>query len=113
MRKWTNHIVNAAIAGIVVTVLLFDTLHPAHARTRDLDYSEFAAANYAASDKYSQPEASIAYSDFLARVEKNEVRNVTIRDHSITGDATDGKRFITYIPDDPSLIGRLTAHGSL
>ncbi len=76
-----------------------------------MDYSELAAANYAASEKYSQPEISIAYSDFIARLEKNEVRNVTIRDHSITGDATDGKRFITYIPDDPSLIGRLTAHG--
>jgi cell division protease FtsH len=52
----------------------------------------------------------IAYSDFVARIDKNEVRSVTIGGRSVHGEMSDGKAFDTVLPDDPSLVQRLLTH---
>ncbi len=57
-------------------------------------------------------QSSLAFSDFVGAIESGEIRDVTIQGHMITGHYRDGGRnFSTYAPDDPSLIGRLTAKG--
>ncbi|MBM3555664.1 MAG: ATP-dependent metallopeptidase FtsH/Yme1/Tma family protein [Alphaproteobacteria bacterium] len=53
----------------------------------------------------------LAYSDFLAEVENNQVANVTIQGRSILGHFADGRTFTTYAPDDPGLVRRLTERG--
>jgi len=40
----------------------------------------------------------LAYSDFLAHVENNEVREVVMRGSQVSGAFTDGTAFSTYIP---------------
>jgi cell division protease FtsH len=57
------------------------------------------------------PQASLAFSDFLAEVEQGRVRDVTIQGSTISGHFTDGRAFSTYAPEDPELIGRLTDQG--
>ena len=55
-------------------------------------------------------QSNLAFSDFVAAIESGEIRDVTIQGHMITGHYRDGGRnFATYAPDDPGLIGRLTA----
>jgi len=49
----------------------------------------------------------IAYSDFIERVEKNDVRNVTINGRTAYGDFADGKKFRTNLPEDGAVIDRL------
>ena len=51
----------------------------------------------------------IAYSDFLAAVDRNEVANVQIQGSTILGhfNTADGRAFTTYAPNDPGLISRL------
>ena len=49
----------------------------------------------------------IDYSEFLARVEDGQVREVEIREKDVTGILQDGKPFETYLPEDPELIGEL------
>ncbi len=55
-------------------------------------------------------QTQMAYSDFLAHVNQNEVREVTIQGHNISGQLSDGRSFSTYAPSDPGLVGRLTDH---
>jgi cell division protease FtsH len=55
-------------------------------------------------------QAAMAYSDFLAHVNQNEVRRVTIQGHNIMGELSDGHSFTTYAPPDPGLVGRLNDH---
>jgi cell division protease FtsH len=50
------------------------------------------------------------YSDFLADVNQNQVREVTIMGHNILGELTDGRGFSTYAPSDPQLVSRLIDH---
>ncbi len=57
------------------------------------------------------PQTSIAYSDFLARVEQQEVRDVTIKGDSIAGHTTDGQAFTTYAPSDPNMVTQLRDNG--
>jgi cell division protease FtsH len=52
----------------------------------------------------------LTYSDFLNRVEKNEVRQVALTGAAAFGELTSGKRFRAVVPDDPSLIGKLLDH---
>jgi cell division protease FtsH len=52
----------------------------------------------------------LAYSDFLSRVDKNEVRQVTLIGTTGFGELSDGRRFRAMTPDDPGLIGRLIDH---
>jgi cell division protease FtsH len=55
-------------------------------------------------------QAPMAYSDFLSHVNQNEVREVTIQGHNITGQMSDGRSFSTYGPPDQGLVNRLTEH---
>ena len=55
----------------------------------------------------------ISYSDFLAQVERDGVRDVTIKGQEITGTTTGGEEFKTFSPesDNRALIGTLLDHG--
>ncbi len=53
----------------------------------------------------------LAYSDFLARVEQEQVATVTIQGKDIAGKLRDGTPFTTYMPDDSTLIETLREHG--
>lgn len=63
----------------------------------------------AAAQTIAQEVNDIAYSDFLGEVNKGEVRDVTIRGATITGDLKNGQPFETYAPNDTTLIARLVA----
>ena len=52
---------------------------------------------------------TVAYSDFLSKVESGKVAKVAIRGSSIEGVTTDGEFFSTYDPRDWRLIDRLIA----
>ncbi|MDO6413212.1 ATP-dependent zinc metalloprotease FtsH [Sphingomonas sp. BIUV-7] len=52
---------------------------------------------------------SIAYSEFLARVEDGSVKEADIGNGVIAGKYSNGAAFKTYAPNDPSLIQRLSA----
>ena len=53
----------------------------------------------------------LAYSDFIGDVNGGRVRSVVIQQHNVTGTLTDGTSFETYLPDDPTLVSRLTGKG--
>ncbi len=55
------------------------------------------------------PQTNVAYSDFLTSVDNGEITEVTIQGDRITGQFRDGRNFITYAPEDPTLVSRLTA----
>ena len=50
---------------------------------------------------------TLAFSDFLAEVERGTVSDVTIQGNTISGHYADGKSFSTYAPDDPKLVETL------
>lgn len=56
---------------------------------------------------------SLAYSDFLNDVTNGQITDVAIQNSSntVTGHFRDGRSFTTYIPNDPSLVGKLTERG--
>ncbi|MBI4824286.1 MAG: ATP-dependent metallopeptidase FtsH/Yme1/Tma family protein [Nitrospirae bacterium] len=56
-------------------------------------------------------EDEIKFSEFLQRVEANEVQEVVIKDTQITGRLKDGKKFKTYLAEYPELIKELKAKG--
>jgi cell division protease FtsH len=49
----------------------------------------------------------LAYSDFIAEVEKGQVKDVQITGKVLSGHLTDGRTFSTNEPDDPTLVQRL------
>ena len=55
---------------------------------------------------------SIAYSEFLTRVNQDNVAQVHIEDHQISGQMTSGQKFNTYSPesDNKAMIGTLMDH---
>ena len=57
-------------------------------------------------------QTQMAYSDFVAHVNQNEVREVTIQGHNIRFQLkdSDGRFISTYAPTDPQLVSRLTEH---
>jgi len=55
--------------------------------------------------------SEFAFSDFIAQVENDNVREVVIQGKDITGVLHDGTPFHTYAPDDPNLVERLEAKG--
>jgi hypothetical protein len=57
------------------------------------------------------PQATLAYSDFLNDVTRNQVADVTIQDNTISGHFTDDRAFLTYAPNDPDLVNRLITKG--
>ena len=50
---------------------------------------------------------SLPYTSFLQKVEKGEVKDVTIQDQKIFGKLANGQSFSSYAPNDPSLVGFL------
>lgn len=48
-----------------------------------------------------------SYSQFLAEVEKNNVKSITISGNTINGLLNDDQKFSTYLPDDPELMSIL------
>ncbi|CCA93177.1 MULTISPECIES: ATP-dependent zinc metalloprotease FtsH [Novosphingobium] len=57
-----------------------------------------------------EPDLEIAYSDFIARIDRNDVREVVISDSMVKGVLADGKRFQTTTPQDAGLVPRLLDH---
>jgi cell division protease FtsH len=57
------------------------------------------------------PQSTLAFSDFVADVNRGQVTDVTIQGNSIVGHFTDGRAFTTYSPQDPGLVGRLIEKG--
>jgi cell division protease FtsH len=54
---------------------------------------------------------SLAYSEFLDRVEAGQIGEVTIEGDYVTGHFSGtGQEFTTYLPDDPALVQRLREH---
>ncbi|HTP83211.1 MAG TPA: ATP-dependent zinc metalloprotease FtsH [Alphaproteobacteria bacterium] len=54
------------------------------------------------------PSSTLAYSDFLAAVDRGQVTDVTIQGSTIHGHFQDGRAFSSYSPNDPSLVSKLT-----
>ncbi|MFN7955287.1 MAG: ATP-dependent zinc metalloprotease FtsH [bacterium] len=56
--------------------------------------------------------STITYSEFQERVDRGDVKKVTIRGNHVTGtSATIVGQFHTYTPQDPTLVQRLQEHG--
>jgi len=55
-------------------------------------------------------EQEMIFSDFMTRLESNEVESVTIKGSIITGSLKDGKKFKTYIAEYPDLVKVLRSH---
>jgi len=61
---------------------------------------------------FNQPQtqsAKLSYSEFMQKVNAGDVVSVKIQGKKITGVATGGSKFLTYAPEDPSLVGSLMA----
>jgi cell division protease FtsH len=54
---------------------------------------------------------TLAYSDFIAEMNKGDIHQVQIAGHDVTGVLNDRTHFQTYVPDDPTLAQRLTDKG--
>ena len=57
------------------------------------------------------PDSKLAFSDFIAELDRGQVADVTLQGRSIEGHYSDGRSFSSYAPDDPKLVDRLTAKG--
>jgi cell division protease FtsH len=55
----------------------------------------------------------ISFSQMLSEVDAGRVRDVLIQGPEIYGTFTDGRRFQTYAPSDPTLVQRLHGKGVL
>jgi len=55
-----------------------------------------------------RPQFTLAFSDFLNDVSRGQVADVTIQGNNISGHFTDNRAFMTYIPNNPDLVNRLT-----
>ncbi|WP_019222787.1 ATP-dependent zinc metalloprotease FtsH [Bartonella rattaustraliani] len=53
----------------------------------------------------------ISYSEFLQKVESNELKNVTIQGQKLTGQTVDNRGVSTYAPYDPDLVEKLGNKG--
>ncbi len=59
---------------------------------------------------FTQPKGQqeiVIYSDFVAYVDKGQVKEVTIQGENVTGKLADNKSFKTFMPKDTDLIGTL------
>jgi len=57
--------------------------------------------------KQSRSEPEIIFSDFMAAVERGDVREVVIQENKIQGKYNNGEQFRTFAPDDPELMKSL------
>lgn len=62
-----------------------------------LVFDYFGNNNYATNN-------NLAFSDFLHKVEENQVSDVVIQGHTISGHFVDNKGFVTYAPEYPNLV---------
>ena len=53
----------------------------------------------------------LSFTEFMASVESNQIKDITIQGDSIKGKTRDGSGFYTFVPDDPSLIPSLRSNG--
>lgn len=53
----------------------------------------------------------VTYSQFIDEVKQGHVAKVVIDGHSIRGERSDGKSFVTYAPSDPWLVSDLLKYG--
>ena len=66
---------------------------------------------------FKNPQANIKggnqviFSEFLTSVENGEVQKVEIQGNNIKGVYSNGKNFVTYSPNDPNLIEKLSSKG--
>jgi len=63
---------------------------------------------------FSQPKGTqenIIFSDFISYVDKGQISEVTVQGENITGKLTNGKKFKSYAPNDPTLIPLLKSKG--
>lgn len=65
------------------------------------------AVNFFEGDMAKAGSEQLAFSEFMDRVENKQVAEVTISGASISGVATNGAKFYTYAPYDPSMIENL------
>ena len=49
----------------------------------------------------------IAYSDFLERIESQEIKEVTIDNDKISGSTSDGRPFYSFVPRETELANEL------
>ena len=54
-----------------------------------------------------EQQAPVKFSQFVADVQGNQVRDVTIQGNNISGHYSDGRGFLTYAPNDPTLVQEL------
>ncbi|HEY6363259.1 MAG TPA: ATP-dependent zinc metalloprotease FtsH [Candidatus Binatia bacterium] len=57
--------------------------------------------------KQYRREPEIVFSEFMAAVERGDVREVVIQGHNIEGKYKNGESFRTFVPDDPELVKSL------
>ena len=55
--------------------------------------------------------SNLAFSDFMNEVEAKRVSEVTIAGSNVTGELTDGRRFYSYTPYDPTMVETLRKSG--
>ena len=53
----------------------------------------------------------LAFSDFMNEAENKRVAEVNISGHDISGITTDGRKFYTYAPNDPTMFETLRQNG--
>lgn len=71
----------------------------------------FALFNLFQSSNQQMDQSSVPFSDFIQAVEEGNVQDVVIQDNTITGTYRDGRKFHSYAPNDPNLIGTLRDQG--
>ena len=66
-----------------------------------------AIFSYSENKNFSSDYDKLAFSDFMNKVKDKHVANVTISGAEITGDMTDGRKFVTYAPYSPTTVDTL------
>ena len=66
---------------------------------------------WAENQKMNGHQETVAYSDFMQNVKNKRVINVTIRGAEISGQNSDGVKFVTYAPYSPSTVETLLDNG--
>ena len=57
------------------------------------------------------PRNELVFSEFMSKVERGEVSEVTIKEHQIEGIMKDGVQFMTYAADYPNLVEVMRQNG--
>ncbi|RAK54136.1 cell division protein FtsH [Phenylobacterium soli] len=101
-----------ATAALALAVTVAEFAPAARAQAAVSDAGPAAAGGYRVGSPAptSAPIAEIAYSDFIGRIDRDEIREVTIADRTVDGKLANGSAFRTTAPEDPGLIARLLDH---